>query len=47
MTFLDTKMKELGRNNRTDTHNITSLILTPQVCPIHLADGESLHGGRV
>ena len=30
-----------------DTHNITSLIRTAQVCDRRLAVGRSLHGGRV
>ena len=30
-----------------NTHNITSLIRTPQVCISHFADGRSLHGVRV
>ena len=30
-----------------NTHNITSLTLTPQACIRHLADGRSLHDGRV
>ena len=38
-------MKELGRGTAYNTHNITSLIRTPQVCIRHLADGRSLHGG--
>ena len=47
MKFSDMEMKELGRSTWNDTHNITSLIRTPQVCLRHLADGRSLHGGRV
>ena len=47
MTFSDTEMKELGRGTAYNTHNITSLIRTPQVCIRHLADGRSLHGRRV
>ena len=39
-------MKELGRGTAYNIHNATSLILTPQVCIRHLADGRSLHGGR-
>ena len=39
-------MKELGRGTAYNIHNATSLILTPQVCVRHLADGRSLHGGR-
>ena len=40
-------MKELGRGTSYNTHNITSLIRTPQACIRYLADGRSLHGGRV
>ena len=40
-------MKELGRGTAYNTHNTTSLIRTPQACIRHLADGRSLHGGRV
>ena len=47
MTFLKIEIKELGRSTWNDTHNITSLISTPQVCIRHLADGTGLHGGRV
>ena len=32
MTFSDMGMKELSRSTSNDTHNITSLICTPQVC---------------
>ena len=46
MTFSDTEMKELGRGTAYNTHNITSLIRTPQACIRHLADGRSLHGGH-
>ena len=41
------EMKELGRSTGDDTHNITLLICTLQKCLRHLADGRSLHGGRV
>ena len=47
MTFSDTEMKELGRGTAYNTHNTTSLIRTPQVCIRRLADGRSLHDGRV
>ena len=47
MTYLGMEMKELGRSTWNDILNITSLIHTPQLCPRHLADGRSLHGGRV
>ena len=40
-------MKELGRGTAYNTHNITSLIRTPQACIRHLAEERSLHGGRV
>ena len=40
-------MKELGRGTAYNTHNIASLIRSPQVCIRHLADGRLLHGGRV
>ena len=40
-------MQKLGRGTAYNTHNITSLIRTPQACIRHLADGRSLHGGRV
>ena len=36
------EMKELGRNTSINTHNITSLIRTPQVRHRHLAVGRSL-----
>ena len=45
MTYLEMEMKELGKSN--NTHNISSLIHTPQVCHRRLAVGKSLHGGRV
>ena len=47
MTFLDKKMKELDRNTQIDIHNTKLLIHTPDVCLRHLADGRSLHGGRI
>ena len=31
MAFSEMEMRELGRNTWNDTHNITSLIRTPQV----------------
>ena len=40
-------MKKLGRGTAYNTHNITSLIRTPQACIRNLADGRSLHGGRL
>ena len=46
MTFSDPEMKELGRGTAYNTHNITSLIRTPQACIRYLADGRSLYGGR-
>ena len=47
MIFSDMEIEELGRSTWNDTHNITSLICAPQVCPRHLADGRGLRGGRV
>ena len=47
MTYLEMEMKELGRSSNNNTHNISSLIHTPQVCHRRLAVGRSLHGGRV
>ena len=41
MTFSDTEMKELDRGTSNNTHNIASLIRTPQVCIRHLADGHT------
>ena len=34
-TFLETETKEVGRSTWYNTHNIRSLIRTPQVCPRH------------
>ena len=31
MAFSEMEVRELGRNTQNDTHNITSLIRTPQV----------------
>ena len=45
MTYLEIVMKELGRSTSDNTHNIISLILTPQVCHRRLAAGRRLHGG--
>ena len=47
MTFLDTEMKELGRGTHQNIHNTRSLIRALQARHIHLADGRSLHGGRI
>ena len=47
MTFLDTEMKELGRNTQQNIHNTRSLLRAPQVCLRHLADGRSLQGGKI
>ena len=47
MIFSDTEMKELGGGTAHNTHNTKLLIRTPQACIRHLADGRSLHGGRV
>ena len=47
MTFSDTERKELGRGTAYNTHNISSLIRTSQVCIRHFVDGRSLHSGRV
>ena len=47
MTFLDTEMKELGRNAQQNIHNTRSLIHAPQVCLRHLADGRNLQGGKI
>ena len=44
MTFLEMEMKELGRSTWNDTHNVTLLIRTPQVCIRHFADIRNLHG---
>ena len=47
MTYLEMEMKELGRSSSNNTHNIPSLIHTPQVYHRRLAVGRSPHGGRV
>ena len=47
MTFLDTEMKELGRNTQINIHNTRSLIHAPQVRLGHLTDGRSLYGGII
>ena len=47
MTFSDTEIKELSGGTAYNTHNITSLIRTPQACIRHLADGRSLHGRKL
>ena len=45
MTFSDTAMMELGITQSTKQHKIIDPY--PQVCLGHLADGRSLHGGRI
>ena len=47
MTFLDSEMKELGRNTHHNTHNTRSLIRTLKYGPGIVADGRSLYGERV
>ena len=47
MTYLEMEMKEFVRSSGNNTHNISSLIRTPQVCHRRLPVGRSLHGGRV
>ena len=47
MTFWDTEMKGLSRSSQINIPNTRSLIRTPQVCVRHLAEGRSLHGGKI
>ena len=47
MTSLEMELKELGRTAQINIHNTRSLIRAPQVCLRYLADGGSLHGGRI
>ena len=47
MTFLETKIKELGRSALNNTHNTRSLIRTLTYVPGTVANGRSLYGERV
>ena len=47
MTNLEMEMKKIVRSTWNNTHNITSLIRTPEVCLRRLAVGRYLLGGRV
>ena len=47
MTFLETKIKELGRSALNNTHKTRSLIRTLTYVPVTVANGRSLYGERV
>ena len=47
MIDLEKEMMELGISTQINIHNTRSLIFIPQVCLRQLADGISLHGGRI
>ena len=47
MTFLETKIKELGRSALNNTHNTRSLIRTLKYVPGNVANGRRLYSERV
>ena len=47
MTFLETEMKELGRNTWINTHDTRSMTHTLKQVPDIVADERSLYGKRV
>ena len=47
MTFLETKIKELGRSALNNTYNTRSLIRTLKYVPGNVANGRRLYGERV